>query len=70
MTWHTKLSRYAMVGVLSNAAGYLLYLLLTTYAGVEHKSSMSLLFAVCLAASFYCNRTWPSCIVALSPRRS
>ncbi len=57
MKWHIQLSRYAVVGLASNAVGYLLYLLLT-YVGMGHKSAMSLLYAVGVAQTFYFNRTW------------
>lgn len=57
MKWHIQLSRYAVVGLASNAVGYLLYLLLT-YAGMGHKSAMSLLYAVGVAQTFYFNRSW------------
>lgn len=57
MKWHIQLSRYAVVGIASNAVGYLLYLLLT-YAGMGHKLAMSLLYAVGVAQTFYFNRKW------------
>lgn len=57
MKWHIQLSRYAVVGLASNAVGYLLYLLLT-YAGMGHKSAMSLLYAVGVTQTFYFNRVW------------
>lgn len=57
MKWHMQLSRYAVVGLASNAVGYLLYLLLT-YAGMGHKSAMSLIYAVGVAQTFYFNRSW------------
>jgi putative flippase GtrA len=57
MTWHIQLSRYAMVGFASNAVCYLLYLLLT-YCGMEHKSAMTLLYAIGVTQSFYFNRSW------------
>ena len=45
MRWHIQLSRYAIVGLASNAVGYLLYLLLT-YAGIGHKSAQRLAFYI------------------------
>jgi putative flippase GtrA len=57
MKWHVQLSRYAMVGLASNAIGYLLYLLFT-YTGMGHKTAMSLLYAVGVAQTFYFNRSW------------
>lgn len=57
MKWHIELSRYAVVGLASNAVGYFFYLLLT-YAGMGHKLAMSLLYAVGVAQTFYFNRAW------------
>lgn len=57
MKWHIQLSRYAMVGLASNASGYLLYLLFT-YMGIGHKTAMSLLYAVGVGQTFYFNRSW------------
>ena len=57
MKWHIQLSRYALVGLASNAVGYLLYLLLT-YAGMGHKTAMTLLYAVGVLQTFYFNRGW------------
>jgi len=57
MKWQIQFSRYALVGLLSNFAGYLLYLLLT-YAGMGPKSAMTLLYIVGVVQSFYFNRGW------------
>jgi len=57
MKWHVQLSRYAVVGLASNAIGFLLYLLLT-YAGMGHKTAMTLLYAVGVAQTFLFNRKW------------
>lgn len=57
MKWHIQLSRYALVGLVSNIVGYLLYLLLT-YAGMGHKTAMTLLYAVGVLQTFYFNRGW------------
>lgn len=57
MKWHVQLSRYAMVGLASNAIGYLLYLLFTD-TGMGHKTAMSLLYAGGVAQTFYFNRSW------------
>jgi len=57
MKWHIQLSRYAVVGLASNAVGYLLYLLLTHF-GMGYKSAMSLLYAVGVVQTFYFNRSW------------
>ncbi len=57
MKWRIQLARYAVVGLASNGVGYLLYLLLT-YAGMGHKSAMSLLYAIGVAQTFFFNRSW------------
>lgn len=57
MKWHIQLSRYAVVGLASNVAGYLLYLMLT-HIGMGYKSAMSLLYAVGVVQTFYFNRSW------------
>jgi putative flippase GtrA len=57
MNWQIMLSRYAFVGLTTNAIGYLLYLLLTS-AGLAPKAAMSLLYAVGVAFSFCLNRGW------------
>jgi putative flippase GtrA len=49
--------RYALVGLLSNAALYLLYLLLTGW-GLEPKLAMSLLYCVGIVQTFFANRNW------------
>jgi len=57
MKWHVQLSRYAVVGLASNAFAFLLYLVLT-YVGMGHKTAMTLLYAVGVAQTFYFNRKW------------
>ena len=57
MKWHIQFSRYALVGLTSNFVGYLLYLLLT-YAGMGHKTAMTLLYAIGVIQTFYFNRGW------------
>lgn len=57
MKWNVQFSRYALVGLTSNAVGYLLYLLLT-YVGMDYKISMTLLYAVGVLQTFYFNRVW------------
>lgn len=52
-----QLFRYGIVGVLSNAVGYLLYLGITA-AGMEHKLAMTLLYAVGVAQTFIFNKRW------------
>ncbi len=52
-----QLFRYALVGIASNLAGYLLYLLIT-HAGVAPKLAMTLLYAVGAALGFVGNRTF------------
>ena len=53
----TQLSRYAVVGVTSNAIGYLLYVGLTT-AGLGPKVAMSVLYGVGVLQTFVFNRQW------------
>lgn len=50
-----QLVRYAVVGVITNAAGYLVYLLIT-YLGVVPKVAMSILYVVGVIASFFGNK--------------
>ena len=57
MKWHVQLSRYAIVGLASNAFGHLLYLAFT-FAGMGHKTAMTLLYAVGVIQTFYFNRGW------------
>lgn len=53
----TQLVRYGIVGLASNAFGYLLYLGLT-YLGMGPKLTMSLLYAVGVLQTFFFNRKW------------
>jgi len=52
-----QLIRYGIVGVASNAVGYLLYLAITA-AGMEHKLAMTLLYAVGVAQTFIFSKRW------------
>ena len=52
-----QLMRYATVGIISNIIGFLLYLALT-YAGMEHKLAMTLLYGVGVAQTFVFNKRW------------
>lgn len=47
--------RYAMVGIVSNVAGYLIYLLVTNF-GVAPKIAMTFLYGVGVTISFLGNR--------------
>ena len=49
--------RYALVGVLSNASGYLIYLLVT-WLGVGPKLTMTLLYGVGATVGYFGNRHW------------
>lgn len=49
--------RYATVGLVSNAVGYLLYLAITS-AGMEHKMAMTLLYVVGVTQTFFFNKRW------------
>lgn len=53
----TQLVRYGIVGVTSNAFGYLLYLGLT-YLGMGPKLAMSLLYGVGVMQTFMFNKKW------------
>lgn len=52
-----QLVRYGVVGLTSNALGYLVYLLIT-YLGVEHKIAMTLLYITGVTIGFFGNRKW------------
>lgn len=52
-----QLIRYGTVGTISNAVGFLLYLLLT-HLGMGPKGAMSLLYVVGVLQTFYFNRRW------------
>lgn len=49
--------RYATIGLVSNTIGFLLYLGLT-YAGIEYKLAMTLLYCVGVAQTFFFNKRW------------
>ncbi|AUB83522.1 GtrA family protein [Candidatus Thiodictyon syntrophicum] len=49
--------RYGIVGVLSNAVGYLLYLGMTG-VGIGPKVAMTLLYAIGVAQTFVFNKRW------------
>ena len=57
MKWHIQLSRYAVVGLASNAVGYLLYLL-ATWLGVGPKTAMTLLYLLGVLQTFVFNKRW------------
>lgn len=52
-----QVSRYAVVGLTSNAVGYLLYLLLTDL-GLGPKLTMSMLYGVGVLQTFLFNKRW------------
>src|SRR5574338_59965 len=52
-----QLIRYGIVGVASNAVGYLLYLGIIA-AGMEHKLAMTLLYVIGVAQTFIFNKRW------------
>jgi putative flippase GtrA len=52
-----QLFRYALVGLLSNVTGYLIYLLLT-YLGGTPKVTMSFLYGIGAAVGFFGNRSF------------
>ena len=53
----SQLIRYGLVGVLSNAAIYFIYLLIT-YLGVEPKTAMTLVYIIGASIGFIGNRKW------------
>lgn len=52
-----ELIRFGVVGVLTNALGFCLYLLITS-VGSPPKLTMSILYAIGLFISFWQNRNW------------
>ena len=52
-----QLVRYGAVGVVSNALGYVLYLVITGF-GVEHKLTMTGLYLIGVLQTFFLNRRW------------
>lgn len=52
-----QLFRFGVVGMLSNAVGYLFYLGMT-FAGMEPKFTMTLLYFVGVAQTFFFNQRW------------
>lgn len=52
-----QLLRYGIIGLMSNALGYALYLGLT-YVGLGPKLAMSLLYVVGVLQTFFLNRRW------------
>jgi len=52
----TQLLKYICIGVISNATGYGIYLLLT-YSGLDPKLTMTLLYVTIASISFFGNKT-------------
>ncbi len=52
-----QLIRYGIVGIVSNALAYLLYLAITA-VGIEHKIAMTLVYAMAVAQTFIFNKRW------------
>jgi len=52
-----ELAKYGIIGVSSNLTLYIAYIFLTG-AGVGHKTSMTLLYAVGTLLTFLLNKTW------------
>lgn len=52
-----QLTRFAVVGVASNAAAYVAYLALTA-GGLSPKPAMSLVYVLAAGAGFFANRRW------------
>lgn len=53
----SQLVRYGVIGLASNAIGYVLYLLLTSL-GMEPKMAMSLLYGIGVLQTFLFNKRW------------
>lgn len=53
-----QLARYGLVGLASNLSGYLVYVLITSYWGTEHKRTMTLLYIVGASIGYFGNRQW------------
>ena len=53
----TQFIRYGVVGLVSNGVLYLAYLALT-WAGMGHKTAMTLLYVVGVSLTFLLNRNW------------
>lgn len=57
MRWHVQAYRYAIVGLVSNLAGYAAYLGITAI-GMHEKVAMTLLYVVGVLQTFVFNRSW------------
>lgn len=57
MKVHKQFIRYAMVGLASNAVGYLLYLL-ATWLGIGPKTAMTVLYMLGVLQTFVFNKRW------------
>ncbi|MBV5308785.1 GtrA family protein [Chromatium okenii] len=57
MKWHVQLSRYALVGVASNAFGYFLYLS-AIWLGAGPKTAMTWLYLLGILQTFFFNKDW------------
>lgn len=55
---HAQFVRYAIVGVTTNALGYLLYLAVTAWGGLSPKITMSLLYCTGVLIGFIGNYRW------------
>ena len=53
-----QLARFVVVGVISNAVLYLLYLAATSLGGIGHKAAMTALFALGIVQTFFFNKNW------------
>jgi putative flippase GtrA len=57
MKWQVQASRYIVVGLASNLAGYLAYLALTAL-GMNEKLAMTLVYLVGVLQTFVFNKRW------------
>jgi putative flippase GtrA len=51
-----QLFRYGLIGIASNLAGYMVYLLITDFGGIPPKVTMSMLYATGAIVGFWGNR--------------
>ncbi len=56
-THGVKFSKFALVGTISNLAGYLIYLVVT-FLGAAPKPAMTFLYLIGATAGFFANRKW------------
>jgi len=58
LRWPRELIRYGLIGVVLNAAGFLIYVLFTTIIGVNPIAYISAFYPVRIVLAFYLNKKW------------